>query len=215
MPSTRVLNTVPAAPVTTSPSRNPDDNTNSMQRYKQFLSADNSNPVSTTITSKAKALNSPKHQPVYIFSASKDGGISKHDFNTQELLWHVPGGVKPTKKAKKMYGGADKLNSQHVGHTDQVLCLDVSEDGKYLVSRWLFHVYLPGIVWEGQRRASVYTRMADKSTCHCAFPFWKLGSDSEDFRFTVVSSSILRPSVESDSVVLMTSSELFSRNNHL
>ncbi|TPX45746.1 hypothetical protein SeMB42_g00826 [Synchytrium endobioticum] len=132
IPSTRVINTVPSAPPsTTSPSKPGHHSISTLQRYQQFLTLE-STPAK--LTAKATALSTIKSQPVYIFSASKDGGVSKHDFHTTDLLWHVRGGIKPTKKAKKKYGGADKLNLKHVGHTDQVLCLDVCEDGKYLVT---------------------------------------------------------------------------------
>ncbi|KAJ3065076.1 pre-rRNA processing protein [Podochytrium sp. JEL0797] len=68
----------------------------------------------------------------FIFTASKDGHIVKWDFVTGKKVHEFLGGRKHTKKAIKAFG-ENKLK-KHVGHRDQVLCLAVSGDGKYLAS---------------------------------------------------------------------------------
>ncbi|KAI9333691.1 WD40-repeat-containing domain protein [Obelidium mucronatum] len=69
---------------------------------------------------------------IFIYSASKDGHIVKWDFATGKKVHEFLGGRKHTKKALKAFGEA-KLK-KHVGHRDQVLCLAISGDGKYLAS---------------------------------------------------------------------------------
>ncbi|TPX37551.1 hypothetical protein SmJEL517_g00618 [Synchytrium microbalum] len=97
IPTPRVLSTATSSTTTKDTSAD-----SSMQRYQQFLQPTDENPRGKA--SLTKAL--PPQQPVYIFSASKDGGVSKHDLVTRKLLWHVAGGVKPT---KKVTGGRDKM----------------------------------------------------------------------------------------------------------
>ncbi|KAJ3030492.1 UNVERIFIED_CONTAM: pre-rRNA processing protein [Siphonaria sp. JEL0065] len=69
---------------------------------------------------------------IFIYSASKDGHIVKWDFKTGKKVHEFLGGRKHTKKALKAFGEA-KLK-KHIGHRDQVLCLAISGDGKYLAS---------------------------------------------------------------------------------
>lgn len=71
-------------------------------------------------------------QPIYIFSASKDASIIKWDFWTKQRLHTIPGGLKQTKRVKQTVG-LKNLKS-HVGHTDAIYTMDVSSDGKYLVT---------------------------------------------------------------------------------
>ncbi|OBZ90276.1 U3 small nucleolar RNA-interacting protein 2 [Choanephora cucurbitarum] len=54
------------------------------------------------------------------YSASKDGSIVKWDLSTKKRLHTFPGGRKGVKNFD--------------GHTDHILCLAISHDGKYLVS---------------------------------------------------------------------------------
>ncbi|XP_053545002.1 U3 small nucleolar RNA-interacting protein 2 [Bombina bombina] len=66
-----------------------------------------------------------------IFSGSKDCCIIK---------WSVQDG----KKLKKVPGGRKGSEATHVGHTDHILCMAVSSDGKYLASgdkRMLIYIW--------------------------------------------------------------------------
>ena len=71
----------------------------------------------------------------YLFTSSKDGSIIKWDLQSGSRLATFPkqkpvktGGLKGKGKAKK----ADSMDVS--GHTDEVLTLALSGDGKYLVS---------------------------------------------------------------------------------
>ncbi|KAJ3106078.1 pre-rRNA processing protein [Phlyctochytrium planicorne] len=91
----------------------------------------------------AVAVARPKHTgtslplsllrpPVYIYSASKDGIIIKWNFWTGKRLHTFQKGLKPTKRAKsrlgaKRFGSTDR-------HSDEILCMDVSDDGRFLAT---------------------------------------------------------------------------------
>lgn len=68
---------------------------------------------------------------IYIFSASKDASIIKWDFWTGKRLHTIPGGLKQTKRVRQTIGL--KNLKAHIGHTQDILTMDVSSDGKYLV----------------------------------------------------------------------------------
>jgi WD40 repeat protein len=67
----------------------------------------------------------------FVCSGGKDGDVCQWDLEGN-LMARVPGGVKRTKKLLKTIGKA-KL-APHVGHSDHILTMDVSSDGKFLVS---------------------------------------------------------------------------------
>ncbi|KAJ3299255.1 pre-rRNA processing protein [Borealophlyctis nickersoniae] len=70
-------------------------------------------------------------KPIYIYSASKDAAIVKWDFWTGRKVHVFPGGLKPTKKLQKALGNALK---KHVGHNDNILCMDASSDGQFVAT---------------------------------------------------------------------------------
>ncbi|KAI8894105.1 WD40-repeat-containing domain protein [Globomyces pollinis-pini] len=69
---------------------------------------------------------------IFIYTASKDAVIVKWDFWTGERIHVFPGGLKPTKRLLKTIGAKNLEN--HIGHNDNILCMDSSSDGKYLVT---------------------------------------------------------------------------------
>lgn len=69
----------------------------------------------------------------HIFTGSKDCSIIKWDIQRGKKVAVIPGGRKGTEKS-------------HVGHTDHILCLAISSDGKYLASggrNKLVHIWNP------------------------------------------------------------------------
>ncbi|XP_033746030.1 U3 small nucleolar RNA-interacting protein 2-like [Pecten maximus] len=69
----------------------------------------------------------------YLFTGSKDCSIIKWDIQKRKKVAVIPGGRK----------GTEKL---HVGHTDHILCIAISSDGKYLASggrNKLVHIWNP------------------------------------------------------------------------
>lgn len=69
----------------------------------------------------------------HVFSGSKDCSIIKWDIQRRKKVAVIPGGRKGTEK-------------RHVGHTDHILCLAISSDGKYLASgglNKLIHIWDP------------------------------------------------------------------------
>lgn len=83
-------------------------------------------------SAKVLAHHGISGSPIYIFSASKDASIVKWDFWTRKRLHTIPGGLKLTKRVKQTVG-LKNLKS-HIGHTDAIYTMDVSSDGKYLVT---------------------------------------------------------------------------------
>ncbi|KAJ1558599.1 pre-rRNA processing protein [Nowakowskiella sp. JEL0078] len=70
--------------------------------------------------------------PLYLYSGSKDGSIVKWNLTTGQRAFFVPGGIKNTKKIRTVVG--ENALKRQLGHTDNVLCMDVSSDSKYLVT---------------------------------------------------------------------------------
>ncbi|KAL2913556.1 pre-rRNA processing protein [Polyrhizophydium stewartii] len=70
--------------------------------------------------------------PMYIFSVSKDAMIVKWDFWTGHKLHVRSGNLKPTKKLVKAMG--KKAIQGGEGHSDNILALDVSSDGKFVAT---------------------------------------------------------------------------------
>ena len=79
----------------------------------------------------ASEIDNTQQRPVYVYSVSKDSVIVKWDFYTGRQLHSQKGNRKPTKKALK--GSSLKAILKKKGHCDQILAVDVSSDGKYLV----------------------------------------------------------------------------------
>ncbi|XP_060081368.1 U3 small nucleolar RNA-interacting protein 2-like isoform X2 [Ylistrum balloti] len=69
----------------------------------------------------------------YLFTGSKDCSIIKWDIQRRKKVAVISGGRKGTEQS-------------HVGHTDHILCLAISSDGKYLASggrNKLIHIWNP------------------------------------------------------------------------
>ncbi|KAK6098950.1 pre-rRNA processing protein [Batrachochytrium dendrobatidis] len=71
-------------------------------------------------------------QPLYIYSVSKDAMIVKWDFWTGHKVHIQPGNLKSTKKLIAAVG-KKAIKGSH-GHTDNILTVDVSSDGKFLAT---------------------------------------------------------------------------------
>ena len=113
--------------------RNIDFNTNA----RKFNPGKKSHQLSITsmaicFPSAPKTDLKPGKPQIYIYSGSKDAVIVKWDFWTGERVHVFQGGLKPTKRLKRTIG--DKNLKNHIGHNDSILCMDVSSDGKYLVT---------------------------------------------------------------------------------
>jgi ribosomal RNA-processing protein 9 len=67
----------------------------------------------------------------YLYSGSKDGSIVKWDFWTGAKLHVFPGGLKPTKRLEKRMG---KKKMENQGHNNNILTMDASSDGRFIVS---------------------------------------------------------------------------------
>jgi ribosomal RNA-processing protein 9 len=107
-------------------------------QVRTFKGGKNSHQL--TLTSVTVAIPEPddqtailqSRQPVYIYTSSKDASIVKWDFYSGRKMKFMPGGLKPTKKAKAMVG--EKKLKEHQGHNDHILSIAASSNGKYLVS---------------------------------------------------------------------------------
>ncbi|KAH9508146.1 pre-rRNA processing protein [Bulinus truncatus] len=63
----------------------------------------------------------------YVFTASKDCNICK---------WNIETGL----KEKTIKGGRKGTEDEHIGHTDHILCLTISSDGKFLAAGDMNHM---------------------------------------------------------------------------
>lgn len=98
-----------------------------------------SSPLANVNLGNDDTFNSSIKSKIFIYTASKDATIAKWDFDTGKLIHYTPGGLKPTKKAKKTYGS--KLDKQLVGHNEPILALACSTNGRYLVSNLIIFLY--------------------------------------------------------------------------
>ncbi|KXS10911.1 WD40 repeat-like protein [Gonapodya prolifera JEL478] len=72
-------------------------------------------------------------QPVYLYSCSKDASIIKWDFYTGKRLSVFEGGLKPTKKLQRTLKNLATVKTD-MGHCDEILCIDASDDGSTVVT---------------------------------------------------------------------------------
>lgn len=68
---------------------------------------------------------------IFLYSGSKDAVIVKWDYYTGMRLCTFAGGLKAT---KRLIGTIGKRNLKHEGHSNEVLCIDASSDGRFVVS---------------------------------------------------------------------------------
>ncbi|KAI8838098.1 WD40-repeat-containing domain protein [Chytridium lagenaria] len=112
------------------------DETECEKRTKSFKKTKKGNQQ--PVTSVAIAIPKPKstelpslQQRIFIYTASKDA-LVKWDFWTGKRLHTFPKAPKPTNRMKRRFG--DKKNQIPDFHTDGILCVDVSFDGRYLAT---------------------------------------------------------------------------------
>ncbi|KAJ3335693.1 pre-rRNA processing protein [Gonapodya sp. JEL0774] len=73
-------------------------------------------------------------QPVYLYSCSKDAVIVKWDFYTGKKLAFFEGVLKPTKRLSRSLKNMNHPKVLGTGHSDQILCIDATDDGCHVVS---------------------------------------------------------------------------------
>ena len=102
------------------------------------LSFSASAPPKSTLLIKQDQSSTPP--PLYIYSGSKDAVIVKWDFWSGEKIHVVPGNLKPTKRLARQIGKKNLPSAATSGHCDEILCMDASSDGKFIVS--FFYIIL-------------------------------------------------------------------------
>ncbi|KAJ3188476.1 pre-rRNA processing protein [Irineochytrium annulatum] len=94
-------------------------------------------PVTGVCIAKPKAgvvADLTKRPNIFVYSVSKDSILVKWDFWTGRKVWEMKGRRKITKKAVKVYGEKTLRANKDKGHTDQIFCVDASNDGKYVAT---------------------------------------------------------------------------------
>jgi ribosomal RNA-processing protein 9 len=108
-----------------------------MGSAREFASKKNGHHLSPTCLSFANAgmAKNADRPELFIYSGSKDSVIVKWDFWTG-MKAHVFTGSRKQKEdsRKKAKIEAVNKNVEHIGHYLDILCMDASSDGKYLVS---------------------------------------------------------------------------------
>ena len=109
-----------------------------ISQVRLFKSGKNGHQLSLTCVAVSHPSIKPlasadEIQPIYLFSGSKDAALVKWDFWTGEKLNIVRGGLKPTKRLAKQIGKKNLAKIKD-GHFDEILCMDASSDGRFLVS---------------------------------------------------------------------------------
>ncbi|KAJ3218131.1 pre-rRNA processing protein [Dinochytrium kinnereticum] len=101
------------------------------KRIRDFKSSKKGNQQSVISVAVAAPKQKSSELPpkIFIYSASKDC-VVKWDFWTGKRLHSFTRGLKPTKRARRRLG--EKAVTTENGHSDAILCMDVSSDGRYL-----------------------------------------------------------------------------------
>lgn len=108
-----------------------------MGAAREFASKKNGHHLSPTCLafSNAGMSKSAVRPELYIYSGSKDSVLVKWDFWTGKKM-HVFSGNRKQKKVSSNKAAIEVLNSnvEQIGHNLEILCMDASSDGKYVVS---------------------------------------------------------------------------------